>query len=58
LDHDSIIFCEEVAPVDQRFFREGPLGSLVPDVILRQVVRAIRVALDDEDLLLPQRALE
>jgi mRNA interferase MazF len=50
LDHDSIVLCEEVSTLDHRFFRYGPLGSQVPDHVLRQIVRAIRIALDDDTL--------
>ena len=50
LDHDSIIFCEEISTLGYQFFRDGPLGLSVPESILRRIVLAVRIALDDEML--------
>lgn len=47
LDHDSVIFCEEVTTLDVEFLDEGPLGDPVPELLLRRVVRAVRVAIGD-----------
>jgi mRNA-degrading endonuclease toxin of MazEF toxin-antitoxin module len=53
LDHDSVIFCEEISTLDYQFFHDGPLGIPIPESILRRIVLAVRVALEDETLLLP-----
>ena len=47
LDHDSIVFCEEITTVDTDFLSGGPLGGRVPDTLLRRVVRAVRIAIGD-----------
>lgn len=47
LSHDSVIFCEEITTLDDGFMAEGPLGQQVPESLLRQVVRAIRIAVGD-----------
>ncbi len=53
LEHDSVVFCEEISTLDRRFFRFGPLGPLVPASLLRDVILAVRAALDDDTLLMP-----
>ena len=50
LSHDSVLFCEEVTMIDIEFLEEGPLGQKVPDAVLRQVVRGIRIAAGDVPL--------
>jgi mRNA-degrading endonuclease toxin of MazEF toxin-antitoxin module len=50
LDHDSIIFCEEVSTLSYQFFHEGPIGPPVPESILRRIILAVRDALDDDTL--------
>ncbi len=47
LNHDSLLFCEEITTLDVEFLDEGPLGELVPDPLLRRVIRAVRIALGD-----------
>ena len=47
LDHESIIFCEEITTIDVECLAAGPLGERVPDPLLRRVVRAARIALGD-----------
>jgi mRNA interferase MazF len=47
LAHDSVLFCEEVTTIDIDFLEEGPLGQRVPDALLSQVVRGIRIAAGD-----------
>lgn len=50
LDHDSVIFCEEITTLDLEFLAAGPLGDPVPESLLRQVVRAVRIAVGDVPL--------
>jgi len=45
--HDSVAFCEELTTLDYDFLTDGPLGDLVPDYLIRDVVRAIRRAVGD-----------
>ena len=47
LDHDSVIFCEEITTLDVELLDEGPLGDRVPESLLRRVVRAVRIAIGD-----------
>ncbi len=47
LEHDSILFCEEITALHFDFLAEGPLGTLVPDGVLQRVVRAVRIGLGD-----------
>lgn len=47
LDHDSVIFCEEITTLDLDFLSEGPLGEPVPPSLLRRVVRGVRIAIGD-----------
>lgn len=47
LEHDSVIFCEEITTLDLVFLDEGPLGERVPESVLRRVVRGVRVAIGD-----------
>jgi len=53
LNHDSVIFCEEITTLDRRFFRFGPLGPSIPASILQAIILAVRAALDDDTLLMP-----
>jgi mRNA-degrading endonuclease toxin of MazEF toxin-antitoxin module len=50
LQHDSVIFCEEITTVDLDFLDEGPLGDAVPQGLMRQVVRAVGIAIGDVPL--------
>jgi mRNA interferase MazF len=54
LAHDSVIFCEEISTVAQRFFRYGPIGPLVPEYLLEAIVVGVRISLG-ENILLPGR---
>jgi mRNA-degrading endonuclease toxin of MazEF toxin-antitoxin module len=47
LDHDSVVFAEELTTLDLEFLEEGPLGAPVPESLLRRVVRAVRIAIGD-----------
>ncbi len=47
LDHDSVIFCEEITTLDMDFLSDGPLGDPVPGSVLRRVVRGVRIAIGD-----------
>lgn len=47
LDHDSVIFCEEITTLDTDFLSGGPLGDTVSESILRRVVRGVRIAVGD-----------
>lgn len=45
--HDSVLFCEEITTIDREFLIDGPLGDLVPDDVLDEVLRAVRRALGE-----------
>ncbi len=48
LDHDSMVFCDELATVDRDFLAgEHPLGKPVPKRVMVDVVKAVRRALGD-----------
>ncbi len=47
LEHDSLLFCEEITALDVAFLREGPLGERVPESLLRRAIRGVRIALGD-----------
>ena len=47
LDHDSVIFCEEITTLDVAFLHDGPRGNAVPESLLRRVVRGVRIAIGD-----------
>lgn len=47
LDHDSVLFCEEITTLDVEFLEDGPLGDPVPESLLRRVVRGIRISVGD-----------
>lgn len=55
LEHDSVLFCEEITTLHFDFLAEGPLGTLVPDGILHRAVRAVRIGLGD--VVLPGEAM-
>ncbi len=45
LDHDSVIFCEEITTLDTGFLEEGPLSDeRVPESVMQRVVRGVRIA--------------
>ena len=46
IDHDSMVWCEEVTTIDREWLENGPVGT-VPDEILRAVVIGIRRAVGD-----------
>jgi mRNA-degrading endonuclease toxin of MazEF toxin-antitoxin module len=48
LDHDSMVFCDELATVDLDFLAsKRPLGKTIPNRSMADVVRAVRRALGD-----------
>ena len=47
LPHDSIIFADEITTIDHDFLARGPLGPLVPEDLLAQVLLAVRRALGE-----------
>lgn len=47
IDHQSVLFCEEVTTLDYEFLADGPLGELVPAAVLARVVRAVRRAVGE-----------
>lgn len=47
LDHDSVLFCEELTTIDRDFLASGPLGARVGAPALRAVVHAVRRAIGD-----------
>jgi mRNA-degrading endonuclease toxin of MazEF toxin-antitoxin module len=47
LAHDSVLFCEGITTIHQRFLVDGPLGPPVPAALLQEVLRAIRRALGE-----------
>ncbi|MFI5266417.1 MAG: hypothetical protein ACHQ7M_03475 [Chloroflexota bacterium] len=47
LVHDGVLFCEEITTLVHDFLACAPLGPLVPEVLLRRVLRAVRRALGD-----------
>jgi mRNA-degrading endonuclease toxin of MazEF toxin-antitoxin module len=51
LDHDSVLFAEEITTLDLEFLDDGPLGDPVPEQLLRRVVLGVRVAVGDVPLL-------
>ncbi len=44
---DSVLFCEEIATIDQEFLVDGPLGEPVADDVISRVIRAVRRALGE-----------
>jgi len=47
LQHDSVLFCEEISTIQDGFLGRGPLGPSVPEGVLQQVIRAVRRALGE-----------
>lgn len=47
LEHDSVLFCEEITTLDMDYLEEGPLGEPVPKSLMHRVIRGIRIALGD-----------
>lgn len=47
IGRESVLFCEEITCVDNEFLRDGPLGPLATDSVMRQVIRAVRRALGE-----------
>lgn len=47
IHHDSVLFCEEITTLHYRSLEDGPLGPAVPDLLLAQVVLAVRRAVGD-----------
>lgn len=48
--HDSVLICENMALIRRNQLGDGPIGRQVSVSILKAVVRAIRVALDDPEV--------
>jgi mRNA-degrading endonuclease toxin of MazEF toxin-antitoxin module len=47
IDHDSVLFCEEITTIDRDFLADGPLGEPVPERILDHILRAVRRGLGE-----------
>ncbi|MBI4321105.1 MAG: type II toxin-antitoxin system PemK/MazF family toxin [Chloroflexi bacterium] len=47
LDHDSLLFCEEITTLDIDFLDEGPLGHPVSESLLRRVIWGVRISIGD-----------
>ena len=47
LDHESVVFCEEVSTIDRDFLRRGPLGQRLEESAMDPVVRGIRRAVGE-----------
>ena len=47
IDHDSMLFCEEITTIDRDFLARGPLGRPVPQDLMDRVLRAVRRALGE-----------
>lgn len=45
--HDSILFCDEVSTLSDRFIADGPLGPQVSEHVLQEVVCGVRRALGE-----------
>ena len=41
LPNDSVLFCDEVSTIDRDFLAGGPMGPLVPDDIMAQVIAGV-----------------
>ncbi len=53
LSRDSVLFCEEIATLDQSFLARGPLGPLAPRRVLDDVVQGILFAVGGRRRLVP-----
>ena len=47
IPHDSVLFCEEITTIAERFLVDGPLGRRVPELIVQQVLRGVMRALGE-----------
>jgi mRNA-degrading endonuclease toxin of MazEF toxin-antitoxin module len=47
VDHDSVLFCDELTTLDHRFMSDRPAGPPVPGRVMKDVVYAVRRALGD-----------
>ena len=47
LDHDSVLFCDEITTIHHDFMGERSLGQPLPGRVMKDVVIAIRRALGD-----------
>jgi mRNA-degrading endonuclease toxin of MazEF toxin-antitoxin module len=45
LEHDSVLFCEEISTIDRDFLDDGPIGPMVPEDILDLVILAVHNAI-------------
>lgn len=47
LDHESVVFCEEITTIDRDFLSRGPLGPRLEHTVMEAVVRGIRRAIGE-----------
>ena len=47
IDHESVLYCEEITTIDRDFLRRGPFGPRVRISVLDAVLRAVRRALGE-----------
>ena len=47
IEHNSILFCEEVTTLEHTYLVAGPLGPVVERLLFEQVIRGIRRALGE-----------
>ena len=47
IEHDGVLFCEEITTVDRDLLVHGPMGRPVPRDVMDQVVRAVRRAVGE-----------
>jgi mRNA-degrading endonuclease toxin of MazEF toxin-antitoxin module len=47
IQHDSVLFCEEITAIAVQFLDGGPMGRRVPDRLMREVISAILRALGE-----------
>ncbi|MGH9076016.1 MAG: type II toxin-antitoxin system PemK/MazF family toxin [Acidimicrobiales bacterium] len=47
LEHQSVLFCEEITTLDRDFLHRGPLGRRLPADVMGVVVRGVRRAIGE-----------
>lgn len=47
IDHDSVLFCDEITTLHHQLMGDRPLGPPVPGRVLKEVMKAIRRALGE-----------
>jgi hypothetical protein len=45
VERDSVLFCEEITTIDRDYLDTGPLGPVVPESLLAQILLAVHHAL-------------